>query len=174
MHVDKVVQKRTSWPYESAAILWAVAWCMCTSTFMLLLLEVLDELTAAIYFVGTRHFDGIDEFLNFNAATIASVFATENTKDAQLQHVPNLVELFQAPRTQNVPSLALEDRRLEGLGADPAEENSGVYLDGNLAAAPPFRRRRSASKLLRHLAFFLFRHGMGHGIVALAGALGID
>jgi hypothetical protein len=48
---DEVVQKTTCSPSEITVILWAVAWSMCTFSFMLLFLVVDDGLIAAICLV---------------------------------------------------------------------------------------------------------------------------
>jgi hypothetical protein len=59
----------------------------------------------------------------------------------------------------------LEDGWLEGLEADPAAEDVGLYLDEYLAIRPaPFRRRpvRPRSMVLLRLdplARYFFRHG---------------
>jgi hypothetical protein len=42
------------------------------------------------------------------ATPVACVLATQITKDVQLQNVPDLPELFQARRTQKMPSLTLK------------------------------------------------------------------
>jgi hypothetical protein len=66
---------------------------------MLLFLVVSDGLIAAICLVCAWNFDGVDEWLEFDATAVARVFATQITKDAQLQSVPDLTELFHAHRT---------------------------------------------------------------------------
>ena len=48
---DEVVQKTACCPSESALVLWTVAWSVCASAFMLLLLVVSDDLVAAVCFI---------------------------------------------------------------------------------------------------------------------------
>jgi hypothetical protein len=46
--------------------------------------------------------------LELGATPVACVLATQITKDVQLQNIPDLPELFQARKTQKMPSLTLK------------------------------------------------------------------